>query len=228
MESNSTHGFGVFRGSSALWIVLAVITALLLFSVCANILWCVQKRFTDKGKKFLPQFRRSVSLKNREMEENPIYGNITYTHTHSDDKQEVETPAEVYVLKRPHVDKFLQRMGEMFECVLFTASLAKYADPVTDLLDQCGVFRARLFRESCVFHHGCYVKDLSRLGRQLNKTLILDNSPASYIFHPENAVPVMSWFDDVEDTELLNLLPVFEELSGADDVYAKLRQLREP
>lgn len=64
----------------------------------------------------------------------------------------------------------------------------QYADPVTDLLDRCGVFRARLFRESCVFHQGCYVKDLSRLGRDLRKTLILDNSPASYIFHPENAV----------------------------------------
>uniref|UniRef100_A0A8C8BY83 FCP1 homology domain-containing protein n=1 Tax=Oncorhynchus tshawytscha TaxID=74940 RepID=A0A8C8BY83_ONCTS len=136
--------------------------------------------------------------------------------------------SQVFVLKRPHVDEFLQRMGELFECVLFTASLAKYADPVTDLLDQCGVFRTRLFRESCVFHQGCYVKDLSRLGRQLNKTLILDNSPASYIFHPENAVPVVSWFDDLEDTELLSLLPVFEELSEAEDVYAKLQQLRAP
>lgn len=127
---------------------------------------------------------------------------------------------QVYVLKRPYVDEFLRRMGELFECVLFTASLAKvpdfrkggrtgecvatartstaprlkllflfqYADPVTDLLDRCGVFRARLFRESCVFHQGCYVKDLSRLGRDLRKTVILDNSPASYIFHPENAV----------------------------------------
>ena len=65
---------------------------------------------------------------------------------------------------------------------------SQYADPVTDLLDRCVVFRARLFRESCVFHQGCYVKDLSRLGRDLRKTLILDNSPASYIFHPENAV----------------------------------------
>lgn len=64
----------------------------------------------------------------------------------------------------------------------------QYADPVTDLLDQCGVFRTRLFRESCIFHQGCYVKDLSRLGRDLHKTLILDNSPASYIFHPNNAV----------------------------------------
>ncbi|XP_046882132.1 carboxy-terminal domain RNA polymerase II polypeptide A small phosphatase 2-like isoform X1 [Hypomesus transpacificus] len=138
------------------------------------------------------------------------------------------TTHQVYVLKRPHVDEFLQRMGELFECILFTASLAKYADPVTDLLDHGRVFRARLFRESCVFHQGCYVKDLSRLGRLLNKTLILDNSPASYIFHPENAVPVVSWFDDLEDTELLSLLPVFEELSTADDVYAKLQQLRAP
>ncbi|EPY82932.1 carboxy-terminal domain RNA polymerase II polypeptide A small phosphatase 2 [Camelus ferus] len=179
------------------------------------------------------------------------------------------TTHQVYVLKRPYVDEFLRRMGELFECVLFTASLAKdatgkpglhpnkkhllfsqYADPVTDLLDRCGVFRARLFRESCVFHQGCYVKDLSRLGRDLRKTLILDNSPASYIFHPENAglgagagrngrqetqaafclpqVPVQSWFDDMADTELLNLIPIFEELSGAEDVYTSLGQLRAP
>lgn len=120
---------------------------------------------------------------------------------------------QVYVLKRPHVDEFLQKMGELFECVLFTASLAKvghtrddplprgpptpltrcscshqYADPVADLLDQWGVFRTRLFRESCVFHRGNYVKDLSRLGRELGRVIIVDNSPASYIFHPENAV----------------------------------------
>lgn len=36
---------------------------------------------------------------------------------------------QVYVLKRPHVDEFLQRMGELFECVLFTASLAKVGPP---------------------------------------------------------------------------------------------------
>lgn len=133
---------------------------------------------------------------------------------------------QVYVLKRPHVDEFLQKMGEMFECVLFTASLAKYADPVADLLDQWGVFRARLFRESCVFHRGNYVKDLSRLGRELSKVIIIDNSPASYIFHPENAVPVQSWFDDMTDTELLDLIPLFEGLSKEEDVYSLLQSLR--
>ncbi|KAI4874680.1 hypothetical protein NFI96_034608 [Prochilodus magdalenae] len=136
------------------------------------------------------------------------------------------TVHQVYVLKRPHVDEFLQKMGELFECVLFTASLAKYADPVADLLDQWGVFRARLFRESCVFHRGNYVKDLSRLGRELHNVIIVDNSPASYIFHPENAVPVRSWFDDMTDTELLDLLPFFEGLSKEEDVYGVLQNLR--
>uniref|UniRef100_A0A3Q0QWP4 protein-serine/threonine phosphatase n=1 Tax=Amphilophus citrinellus TaxID=61819 RepID=A0A3Q0QWP4_AMPCI len=133
------------------------------------------------------------------------------------------TVHQVYVLKRPHVDEFLKRMGELFECVLFTASLSKYADPVSDLLDKWGAFRSRLFRESCVFHKGNYVKDLSRLGRDLNKVIILDNSPASYIFHPENAVPVASWFNDMSDTELLDLIPFFERLSKVDDIYDILK-----
>lgn len=130
---------------------------------------------------------------------------------------------QVYVLKRPHVDEYLCKMGELFECVLFTASLAKYADPVTDLLDKWDVFRYRLFRESCVFHRGNYVKDLGRLGRELHKIIIVDNSPASYIFHPDNAVPVASWFDDMNDRELLDLIPFFERISKADNVYALLK-----
>lgn len=76
--------------------------------------------------------------------------------------------------------------------LMFLACIFKYADPVADLLDRWGVFRARLFRESCVFHRGNYVKDLSRLGRELSKVIIVDNSPASYIFHPENAVSIQS------------------------------------
>ncbi len=35
---------------------------------------------------------------------------------------------KVYVTKRPHVDEFLRRVGELYECVLFTASLAKVTE----------------------------------------------------------------------------------------------------
>ncbi|KAI0769752.1 NIF-domain-containing protein [Trametes elegans] len=123
-----------------------------------------------------------------------------------------------YVLKRPGVDDFLQRMGEIYEVVVFTASLAKYADPVLDRLDPTKSVAHRLFRESCFNHRGNYVKDLSQLGRPVQDTIILDNSPASYIFHPHNAVPVSSWFNDPHDTELMDLCPFLADLVHVNDV----------
>jgi len=125
---------------------------------------------------------------------------------------------KVYVAKRPWVDKFMKEMGPYFEVVVFTASLSKYADPVLDLLDIHKVVRSRLFREACSNYKGNYVKDLNKLGRDLKNTIIIDNSPSSYLFHPENAVPVESWFDDEADTELDELIPFLKELSKTDNV----------
>ncbi|KAJ3713284.1 HAD-like domain-containing protein [Lentinula raphanica] len=128
----------------------------------------------------------------------------------------------VYVIKRPGVDSFLKKMGEIYEIVVFTASLSKYADPVLDRLDVGRTVTHRLFRESCYNHRGNYVKDLSQLGRPIADTIILDNSPASYIFHPNNAVPVSSWFNDPHDTELTDLVPFLRDLGEVDDVRGVL------
>jgi carboxy-terminal domain RNA polymerase II polypeptide A small phosphatase len=56
------------------------------------------------------------------------------------------------------------------------------------------------------------------LGRPIADTIILDNSPASYIFHPDNAVPVSSWFNDVHDAELTDLIPFLADLTDVSDV----------
>lgn len=124
----------------------------------------------------------------------------------------------VYVAKRPGVDEFLKKMGEVYEVVVFTASLSKYADPVLDMLDIHRVVKHRLFRESCYNHNGNYVKDLSQIGRELQDTIIIDNSPTSYLFHPANAVPITTWFNDIHDTELLDLIPFLNDLATVDDV----------
>ncbi|KAJ1970720.1 hypothetical protein H4R35_005698 [Dimargaris xerosporica] len=130
---------------------------------------------------------------------------------------------DVYVLKRPGVDQFLKEMGNHYEIVVFTASLAKYADPVLDWLDIHKVVRHRLFRESCILYGGNYVKDLSRMGRPLTDLIILDNSAASYAFHPNNAIPITSWFNDTHDTELLDLIPFLVDLEGVPDVVEVLK-----
>ncbi|KAI9043073.1 putative general stress response phosphoprotein phosphatase Psr1/2 [Aspergillus affinis] len=120
----------------------------------------------------------------------------------------------IYVIKRPGVDQFMKRVGELYEVVVFTASVSKYGDPLLDQLDIHNVVHHRLFRDSCYNHQGNYVKDLSQVGRDLQDTIIIDNSPTSYIFHPQHAIPISSWFSDAHDNELLDLIPVLEDLAG--------------
>uniref|UniRef100_A0A6B2LGD7 Mitochondrial import inner membrane translocase subunit TIM50 n=1 Tax=Arcella intermedia TaxID=1963864 RepID=A0A6B2LGD7_9EUKA len=118
----------------------------------------------------------------------------------------------------------MKECGELYEIVVFTASLSKYADPLLDLLDIHRVIDHRLFRESCTQHIGTYVKDLFRMGRPLSQMIIIDNSPHSYAFNPQNALPCESWFDDKNDGELLELLRILQHLAdpSVGDVMAEM------
>jgi len=129
---------------------------------------------------------------------------------------------KVYVLKRPGVDEFLEEMAKHFELVVFTASLDKYANPLLDLLDPKGLITGRLFREHCSRRGQMYIKDLDRLGRDLESSLIIDNSPHSYALHPFHAVPIISWFDDPRDTELPDMVAFLTDLTKIPDVSAVL------
>ena len=92
-----------------------------------------------------------------------------------------------------------------------------------DRIDPKGdVVPLRLFRDHCSTVNGSYVKDLSLLGRPLNQMAILDNSPVAYLFQPRNAIPILSWFDDPNDDELMKLLPMLHQLAQAKDVYTVL------
>jgi RNA polymerase II subunit A small phosphatase-like protein len=133
----------------------------------------------------------------------------------------------VYVAKRPGVDEFLTEMAKHYEIVIYTASLNKYADPLLDLLDPNRVIRTRLFRESCVYYEGNYVKDLSLLDRDLSQSIIIDNSPSSYGFHPENAIDCSSFIDDPKDRELDQIAAFLTGIKDVKDVRGITRQWRE-
>ena len=115
-------------------------------------------------------------------------------------------------------------MSKCYELIIYTASLSKYADPVMDFLDSKRLCSYRLFREHCTYFNGIFVKDLSRIDRELKDSLIIDNSPTSYLFHTECAIPITSWYDDPHDTELYQLMPILETLAKVNDVrdYLKL------
>lgn len=46
----------------------------------------------------------------------------------------------------------------------------------------------------------------------------------SYLFQPENAVPILSWYNSRADRELIKLIPLLEKLSEEKDVREHLPQ----
>eukprot|EP01010_Urceolus_cornutus_P002383 NODE_303_length_1819_cov_851.807910_g245_i0.p1 GENE.NODE_303_length_1819_cov_851.807910_g245_i0~~NODE_303_length_1819_cov_851.807910_g245_i0.p1 ORF type:complete len:308 (-),score=45.65 NODE_303_length_1819_cov_851.807910_g245_i0:751-1674(-) len=135
--------------------------------------------------------------------------------------------SEVFVKIRPGLEAFLKAVASMFEVVIFTASLPEYGHIVLDQLDPDGrYFHHRLFRDSCSVVNGLFVKDLSLLGRPLNRVSIIDNSPTSFLFQPRNSLQCTSWFDDMRDTELPDLLPLLYELATSSSAYGVLDNFR--
>ncbi|KAL3833589.1 hypothetical protein ACJIZ3_008325 [Penstemon smallii] len=125
----------------------------------------------------------------------------------------------VYVKQRPHLQTFLERVAEMFEVVVFTASQSIYAEKLLDILDPNGkLISKRAYRESCIFSEGSYLKDLTVLGVDLAKSAIIDNSPQVFRLQVNNGIPIKSWFDDPSDCALISLLPFLETLVDAEDV----------
>lgn len=85
---------------------------------------------------------------------------------------------------RPQVNELLQKLAKYYEIVLFTASEKNYADKVVDLLDpDRRLIKYKLYRDSCVSFNQILVKDLNILGRDLTKTVIVDNNPCCFAFH---------------------------------------------
>ncbi|EXJ72249.1 uncharacterized protein A1O5_04753 [Cladophialophora psammophila CBS 110553] len=132
-------------------------------------------------------------------------------------------PILYYVHKRPHCDEFLRKVAKWYKLVVFTASVQEYADPVIDWLEQeRKYFVGRYYRQHCTFRNGAYIKDLSSIEPDLSKVIILDNSPVSYIFHEDNAIPIEGWINDPTDNDLLHLIPMLEALQYVTDVRALL------
>merc|ERR1719203_2655620 len=114
---------------------------------------------------------------------------------------------------RPGMYEFIQRMHQLgFEIAIFTAATQDYADWVIDQIDPERYIHHRLYRQHALPWGPIFVKDLSRIGRDLERTLIIDNVQENFMLQPNNGIFICTWYDDPHDAALFALTPLLDEL----------------
>ena len=113
---------------------------------------------------------------------------------------------EAYVKVRMGAENFITVLSQYCEIVIFTASTKYYADIVLDGFDCKNLIDYKLYRDHTNEYNGINVKDLSKLGRDLNKIIIIDNLEDNYIFQPDNGLNISEFEGDENDNELQFLL----------------------
>ena len=147
------------------------------------------------------------------------------------------TPSGGTFLIRPYCLQFLEEMGKFFEIVIFTAALKDYADSILDVLDPNKILiNYRLYRHHTSLSGITFCKDLSKIGRDLSRVLIVDNLADNFKLQPNNGIQIYTWIDDMKDTQLndlgkmlkiliakkpMDLRPIIKKFN--DDVNKKLR-----
>lgn len=128
---------------------------------------------------------------------------------------------------RPGLFEFLEQVSKLADVYIFTAGDPDYARPLLQMLDHEGkFFLGSYYRETTVataVHD--HVKDLTRLGVDLTRTVLVDNNPYSFLLQPDNGMLCDSFYGEPEDRHLLDVvLPTLHLLARVPDVRPILRR----
>ena len=134
------------------------------------------------------------------------------------------------IMIRPFLYDFLRSVKKYYELIIFTAATEDYANPIINAIERDEkYFEHRLYRMHTTIIDNDFVKDLSKLGRDLNRTIIVDNMKQNYKNQPDNGITIRPfWGKDVEDTALVDLLDILKKIAENNmNVVSGLKYFKE-
>ena len=137
------------------------------------------------------------------------------------------TVKTLYLYYRPYMLEFLQSASKYYNIVIWAGTLKSYAKLIIDTIDTNRKYiDGELFREHCLTNNAQFlVKDLSIIKeRDPSQIVMVDNSVTCFLNNIDNGVPIIPYYDNKDDKELLKLLKFLIYLSGKDDVRSTISQ----
>ena len=114
---------------------------------------------------------------------------------------------------RPYCFDFLKELNDLYEIITFTAGTKEYADNILNILDMDNnIIKYRLYRQHTTIL-GCSIyKDLSKLGRDLSRVIIIDNLRENFKLQPNNGIFIKTWTNDINDVQFKDLLKILKDI----------------
>ena len=114
---------------------------------------------------------------------------------------------------RPHCFEFLKELNDLYEIITFTAGTKDYADNILNMIDiDNRIIKYRLYRQHCTIIGCSLYKDLSKIGRDLSKVIIIDNLKENFKLQPNNGIFIKTWTNDINDVQLKDLLVILKDI----------------
>ena len=131
---------------------------------------------------------------------------------------------------RPYCFDFLKELNDLYEIVTFTAGTKDYADNILNILDiDNNIIKYRLYRQHTTILGFSVYKDLTKLGRDLSKVIIIDNLKENFKMQPNNGIFIKTWTNDINDVQFKDLLKILKDivLYNVNDVRTVIQKMNE-
>ena len=131
---------------------------------------------------------------------------------------------------RPFCFDFLNELKDLYEIITFTAGTKEYADNILNQLDfNRNIFQYRLYRQHTTIVGNNVYKDLSKLGRELSKTIIIDNLRENFKLQNNNGIFIKTWTSDVNDTQFKDIKKILKDIVNyqVNDVRIVIEKINE-
>lgn len=114
---------------------------------------------------------------------------------------------------RPGMEELMTFLSAHCETIVWTSSVHRYADAVLAQIDHCGAVQHTIYRHKRWFKGKSAAKDLRLLGRDLDSTIIIENTPDCLVGYEHNGVLVEDYEGgELEDHTLHAVLVLLEDL----------------
>ena len=143
---------------------------------------------------------------------------------------QIKTEKEGTLRARPFLFAFLEEMGHYYELIIWTSATESYANTLIDAIEyDKQYFDFILYREHATIINDEFVKDLNRVGRGLDRIIIVDDMPQNFRLQKQNGITIKPFLgDDYNDTALYDLLPILKHIAeDGNDVRIELAKYRD-